>query len=91
MFAASPLFNGNEDFRDVVNKDGTPLFSQSTDNSKWEREAKAAKLVIDMPEYDLYKEYLDDGSIDALMSCINPVSYTHLDVYKRQSRNGIVL
>ena len=24
-----------------------------------------------MPEYDLYKEYLDDGSIDALMSCIN--------------------
>ena len=36
-----------------------------------ERAAKAAKLVIDMPEYDLYKEYLDDGSIDALMSCIN--------------------
>lgn len=71
MFAASPLFNGNEDFRDVVNKDGTPLFSQSKDNSKWERAAKAAKLVIDMPEYDLYKEYLDDGSIDALMSCIN--------------------
>lgn len=25
MFAASPLFNGNEDFKDVVNKDGTPL------------------------------------------------------------------
>lgn len=71
MFAASPLFNGNEDFKDVVNKDGTPLFSQSKDNKKWEKAAVAAKLVIDLPEYDLYKEYLEDGSIDALMSCTN--------------------
>ena len=54
MFAASPLFNGNEDFKDVVNKDGTPLFSQSKDNKKWEKAAVAAKLVIDLPEYDLY-------------------------------------
>ena len=28
-------------------------------------------MVIDLPEYDLYKEYLEDGSIDALMSCTN--------------------
>lgn len=61
----------NEDFKDVVNKDGTPLFSQSKDNKKWEKAAVAAKLVIDLPEYDLYKEYLEDGSIDALMSCTN--------------------
>lgn len=71
MFAASPLFNGNPDFKDVKNPDGTYLFSQSEDPSKWRRAADAVKLVIDMPQYDLYKEYLDNGEIDALMSCIN--------------------
>ncbi len=71
MFAASPLFNGNEDFRDVVNKDGTPLFSQVEDKGKWKKAADAAKLVIDLPDYELYKEYMEDGSIDALMSCMN--------------------
>lgn len=72
MFAASPLFNGNEDFKDIVNKDGTPLFSQVKDDEKWRKAAEAAKMVIDLPNYDLYKEYLDDGTtIDALMSCMN--------------------
>lgn len=71
MFAASPLFNGNEDFRDVVNKDGTPLFNQVEDKGKWKKAADAAKLVIDLPDYELYKEYMEDGSIDALMSCMN--------------------
>ena len=40
MFAASPLFNGNEDFKDVVNKDGTPLFSQSKDNKNSQKNGK---------------------------------------------------
>jgi len=71
MFAASPLFNGNTDFSDVVNKDGTHLFSTAYDANKWERAADAAKLVIDLPEYSLYTEYNADGSIDALMSCMN--------------------
>lgn len=71
MFAASPLFNGNPDFADVVNKDGTYLFNSVRDPMKWKRAADAAKLVIDLPDYELYKEYNDDGSIDALMSCIN--------------------
>ncbi len=71
LFAASPLFNGNPDYADVVNKDGTHLFNSVYDSNKWKKAADAAKMVIDMPGYELYKEYNDDGTIDALMSCIN--------------------
>lgn len=71
MFAASPLFNGNPDFADMKNKDGTPLFNSTYDPNKWKRAADAAKQVIDLPDYELYKEYNPDGSLDALMSCIN--------------------
>jgi hypothetical protein len=65
MFAASPLFNGNPDYADVKNPDGTPLFNSVYDSNKWKRAADAAKMVIDLPEYELYKEYNEDGSIDA--------------------------
>ncbi len=41
LYAASPLFNGNTLFSSVVNTDGTPLFPQTEDQSKWER-AKVA-------------------------------------------------
>ena len=71
MFAASPLFNGNSDFSDIENNDGTKLFNSTYDADKWKKAADAAKLVIDLPEYSLYKEYNDDGSIDALMSCMD--------------------
>lgn len=71
MFAASPLFNGNPDYADVVNKDGTHLFNSVYDNNKWKKAADAAKLVIDMPGYELYKEYNENGTIDALLSCMN--------------------
>ena len=71
MFAASPLFNGNPDFADVVNKDGIHLFNSVYDINKWQKAADAAKLVLELSDYDLYKEYNDDGTIDALMSCMN--------------------
>lgn len=71
MFAASPLFNGNADYADVANKDGKPLFNSTYDVTKWKKAADAAKLVIDMPKYKLYTEKNDDGSIDALMSCMD--------------------
>ncbi|MBB4035481.1 hypothetical protein GGR21_001374 [Dysgonomonas hofstadii] len=74
LFAASPLFNGNAEYAGMKTEDGRDLFNQTYDASKWKRAADAAKLVIDMPQYDLYKEYNSDGSIDALLSCIN----THL-------------
>ena len=30
------------------------------------------------------KEFLNNWHIDAIVHCLEPVSYTHLDVYKRQ-------
>jgi hypothetical protein len=71
LFAASPLFNGNTEYAGMKTEDGRDLFNQTYDATKWKRAADATKLVIDMPQYELYKEYNDDNSIDALMSCIN--------------------
>jgi hypothetical protein len=45
--AASPLFNGNPDYYDFVDKDNTPLFPQEEDPHKWEiaRDACEAALI----------------------------------------------
>ena len=47
---ASPLFNGNPDYRDMVNKDGTPLFRTVVDKSLWAKAAIASKEAIDLAE-----------------------------------------
>ncbi|MFB9840756.1 RagB/SusD family nutrient uptake outer membrane protein [Mucilaginibacter ginsenosidivorans] len=44
---ASPLFNGNPDFSGTKNKNGTPLFSSTYDETKWQKAADAAKVAID--------------------------------------------
>lgn len=57
LYAASPLFNGNNDFRDFKDPDGKPLFPESYDASKWQKAADAAKACIDACEaggYGLY-------------------------------------
>src|SRR5690606_29100320 len=35
--AASPLFNGNTDYSDLMSKDGAPLISQDYRPEKWQR------------------------------------------------------
>lgn len=54
IYAASPLFNGNALYKDISNKDGKKLFSQSYDKEKWKRAADAAMDVINMGIYSLY-------------------------------------
>jgi hypothetical protein len=44
--AASPLFNGNPDYRDFVDSRGVHLFPQEYKAEKWERAAKALKEAI---------------------------------------------
>jgi len=76
LFAASPLVNGNTDFADVKNCDGTPIFSSTPDHERWNDAAKACKELIDLAEandYGLYYEYLSDGSIDPFMSYQNAI------------------
>ncbi|GHE45185.1 RagB/SusD family nutrient uptake outer membrane protein [Sphingobacterium griseoflavum] len=43
---ASPLFNGNNDYTGLANKDGTNLFSRGFDLQKWERALLACKEAI---------------------------------------------
>lgn len=46
--AASPLFNGNPEYLDVVDGRGVKLFPQSYDPAKWEKAATALKAAIDV-------------------------------------------
>ena len=71
LLAASPQFNGNPAYANVVNKDGKHLFATSYDAEKWKRAAQAAKDVIDLGIFDLYKVYHKDGTIDPYLSCRN--------------------
>ncbi|PRD47664.1 RagB/SusD family nutrient uptake outer membrane protein [Sphingobacterium haloxyli] len=71
LYAASPLFNGNNDYAGFVNPDGTPLMNTTTTASKWQRAAAAAKEVIDYAESSgqlgLYK-VIQNGEINAFQS-----------------------
>lgn len=70
LFAASPLVNGNPEYRDFKNKDGVPLFNDTYDATKWARAAAAAKDLIDAAHSagkELYKVYIGD-EIDPFLS-----------------------
>ncbi len=48
--AASPQFNGNTEYANFKNHDGTPLINTIYSEQKWKDAAAAAKAVIDMAE-----------------------------------------
>lgn len=45
--AASPLFNGNQDYVNMVDNRGVQLFNQTADPNKWTLAAQACKNAID--------------------------------------------
>src|SRR5690606_16075121 len=57
QLAASPLFNGNTDYIDLVDKDGISLVSTTYDATKWEKARDAAKAAIDIAEANSVKLY----------------------------------
>ncbi|ERJ58160.1 RagB/SusD family nutrient uptake outer membrane protein [Sphingobacterium paucimobilis] len=74
LYAASPLFNGNTDFADVVNPDGKAVFPQNYDADKWKRAADLTREFLDLAEqgnYELYKEFYGNGKIDPFLSFQN--------------------
>ena len=50
LLAASPQWNGNVEYADFKNQDGTPLVNTVYDEGKWKRAADAAKAVIELAE-----------------------------------------
>ena len=71
LYAASPLYNGNTDYSGFKNPDGTQLINQQFNKDKWKRAAQAAKAIIDLGIFHLYKETDDQGNIDPFLSCQN--------------------
>lgn len=47
VYAASPLFNGNRDYANFKNVDGTALFTDTYDPEKWRKATVACKEAID--------------------------------------------
>jgi len=56
LYSARDLFNGNRLYRTVRNPDGTALFPENFRSDKWVKAAQAAKAVIDLGTYKLYKD-----------------------------------
>lgn len=74
LFAASPLVNGNADYKDFVNNKGEKLFNSAYDAGKWTKAMEACKDLITAAEangHKLYYEYNSDGSIDPFLSYQN--------------------
>ncbi len=68
LYAASPLWNGNTDYANFRNKDGKALVNQTYDATKWKRAADAAKAVMDLNLFNLYKRNNDKGEFDPYLS-----------------------
>lgn len=72
MLAASPLYNGNTDYANFKNQDGTQLVSQTYDANKWTLAAAAAHDFITefVPTYySLFVEGNSDPTMQAYLSC----------------------
>src|SRR5690606_36456713 len=50
LLAASPLFNGNNDYTNFTDHDGVALFNPTVDPAKWEKARDAIKEAIDAAE-----------------------------------------
>lgn len=77
LYAASPLFNGNEFYSDFKNKDGGLLFSTEYDPEKWRLAAEAAEAAIEVAEAvgrKLYAESSGEGS--DLLNVMRDVEYS---------------
>lgn len=57
VYAASPLFNGNVEYENFTNKDGTKLFNTAYSEEKWQKAVAACKEAIDECHRLGYKLY----------------------------------
>lgn len=78
LYAASPLFNGNEFYSDFKGKNGEPLFSIQYDHEKWRLAAEAADIAAlecETAGHSLYQDAGGKGSdlLDAMSNIENSV------------------
>jgi hypothetical protein len=71
LYVASPLFNGNTEFSDLMNKSGESLINQHYSVEKWKIAAAAAKAFINrfVPSvYSLYRKNDAGGNFSPYLS-----------------------
>ncbi|MDR1524370.1 MAG: RagB/SusD family nutrient uptake outer membrane protein [Tannerella sp.] len=81
IMSASPQWNGNPDYANFKNHDGTPLVNTAYDENKWREAAAAAKAVIDAAENQsggTIKLYRNDENGDATFNPFKSVQDVHL-------------
>lgn len=81
LYAASPLFNGNEFYANFKNRDGELLFSTTRDPEKWRLAAEAADKAVE--ECERLGRKLIDGHIDRstkLQNTMDDIEYSVLPV-----------
>jgi hypothetical protein len=75
LFAASPLFNGNTDYANIVDKRGVRLFPQTYDPAKWRIAADACKEAIDVCQ----------AQGKTLYTLVDPLVFNAPDPFKLQT------
>jgi len=75
---ASPLFNGNTDYANFKDKDGTLLFNQTYNPELWERALAASKEAVALCESLGYKLYEYNQS--SLLHNVSDEIYTQMSI-----------
>lgn len=77
LYAASPLFNGNNDYVNFLNKEGVPYFNQTFDKGKWQKAATACKEAIQICEANgfVLHRYVPSATSNYSPSTINQLNY----------------
>ena len=78
--AASPLFNGNTDYPDFNDANGTPFFNPTKDMQKWEKAAEACKAAIDLCHSLGKKLYYFSPSLTNPVASATPRTFTKLSI-----------
>lgn len=74
VMAASPLFNGYQDVAGLKNPDGTALFPQSFDQTKWDKAYTAAVDAVQAAEAAGHKLYVaQEGTLANIKEPQDPV------------------
>lgn len=87
LYSARDLFNGNELYKGIVDKKGTPLFPTAYDPEKWKAAADAAKDVMDLQLYGLIGADGEDPykSFNKLFTSIGPEGEVTEKIFSRIS------
>lgn len=85
LYAASPLYNGNTDLANFKSQSGSAFISQTYDREKWKKAADAAKAVIDLGQYSLYKD--PSGDVLKSLQGIFSQAWNNEQIFSRKSNS----